>query len=181
MVAWSWQFPTNRWQTDCDYNKKAKGVRMSEYVATIRWQRGTDRFTDDKYSRGHEWVFDGGLTVPASASPDIVPLPMSVAKNVDPEEAFVASLSSCHMLFFLHIAANSGYVVDDYTDEASGCMEKNDEGQTVITKVVLRPNATYSGEQIPDRNKIERMHHLAHEQCFIANSVKTEVTTEIVS
>jgi organic hydroperoxide reductase OsmC/OhrA len=143
---------------------------MSEYVATIRWQRGTDRFTDDKYSRGHEWVFDGGLTVPASASPDIVPLPMSVAKNVDPEEAFVASLSSCHMLFFLHIA-----------DEASGCMEKNDEGQTVITKVVLRPNATYSGEQIPDRNKIERMHHLAHEQCFIANSVKTEVTTEIVS
>jgi organic hydroperoxide reductase OsmC/OhrA len=85
---------------------------MSEYVATIRWQRGTDRFTDDKYSREHEWVFDGGLMVPASASPDIVPLPMSVAKNVDPEEAFVASLSSCHMLFFLHIAANSGYVVD---------------------------------------------------------------------
>jgi organic hydroperoxide reductase OsmC/OhrA len=154
---------------------------MSEHVATIRWQRGTDNFTDDKYSRGHEWEFDGGTTIPASASPDIVPLPMSVAENVDPEEAFVASLSSCHMLFFLAIAAKSGFVIDDYTDEASGRMEKNDEGKLVITKVVLRPNATYSGERIPDRKKIEKMHHLAHEQCFIANSVKTEVITKIVS
>lgn len=154
---------------------------MSEYVATIRWQRGTDNFSDDKYSRGHEWVFDGGLTVPASASPDIVPLPMSVAENVDPEEAFVASISSCHMLFFLAIAANSGYVVDEYTDEASGHMERNADGKTLITRVVLRPQASYSGERIPDREKIERMHHLAHEQCFIANSVKTDVTTEIVS
>ena len=154
---------------------------MSEYVATIRWQRGTDNFIDDKYSRGHEWVFDGGLTVPASASPDIVPLPMSVAENVDPEEAFVASISSCHMLFFLAIAANSGYVIDEYTDEACGHMEKNADGKTLITKVVLRPQATYSGERIPDREKIERMHRLAHEQCFIANSVKTDVTTEIAS
>jgi organic hydroperoxide reductase OsmC/OhrA len=154
---------------------------MSEYIATIRWQRGTDSFIDDKYSRGHEWEFDGGITVPASASPDIVPLPMSVAENVDPEEAFVASLSSCHMLFFLAIAAKSGYVIDDYTDEASGRLEENDEGKMVITKIVLRPNATYSGERIPDREKIERMHRLAHEHCFIANSVKSEVTTEIVS
>jgi organic hydroperoxide reductase OsmC/OhrA len=154
---------------------------MSEYIATIRWQRGTDSFIDDKYSRGHEWEFDGGITVAASASPDIVPLPMSVAENVDPEEAFVASLSSCHMLFFLAIAAKSGYVIDDYTDEASGRLEENDEGKMVITKIVLRPNATYSGERIPDREKIERMHRLAHEHCFIANSVKSEVTTEIVS
>ena len=154
---------------------------MSEYAATIRWQRGTQSFTDDKYSRGHQWEFDGGTTVPASASPEIVPVPMSVAENVDPEEAFVASLSSCHMLFFLHIAANAGIVIDNYTDAATGRMEKNAEGKTVMTKVVLRPQATYSGERIPDRDEIERMHHLAHEQCFIANSVKTEITTEIVS
>ena len=154
---------------------------MSKYVATIRWQRGTQSFTDDKYSRGHEWEFDGGIKIPASASPDIVPLPMSVAENVDPEEAFVASLSSCHMLFFLAIAAKSGYVIDEYTDEATGHMEKNAEGKTAITKVVLRPSAAYSGERIPDWEKIEKMHHLAHEQCFIANSVKTEVTAEIVS
>ncbi len=154
---------------------------MSEYVATIRWQRDGHSFTDNKYSRGHEWIFDGGAKIPASASPDIVPLPMSVAENVDPEEAFVASLSSCHMLFFLHIAASSGFVIDDYTDEAVGRMGKNADGKIVITKVMLRPNATYSGERIPDREKIEKMHHLAHEQCFIANSVKTEVTTEIVA
>ena len=154
---------------------------MSEYVATIRWHRDGHSFTDDKYSRGHEWEFDGGITVPESASPDIVPLPMSVAENVDPEEAFVASLSSCHMLFFLAIAAHSGFIVDEYTDAAMGRMGKNAEGKTVMTRVVLRPNATYSGDRIPDRQKIEKMHHRAHEQCYIANSVKTEVSTEIVS
>ncbi len=154
---------------------------MSEYVATIRWRRGDQNFTDNKYSRGHEWAFDGGMTVAASASPDIVPLPMSVAENVDPEEAFVASLSSCHMLFFLDIAAKSGYVVDEYTDAAVGRMEKNTEDKTAITKVVLRPTAIFSGEHIPDPGKVEQMHHRAHELCFIANSVKTEVITEIVS
>lgn len=154
---------------------------MSEYVATIRWQRGDQSFTDDRYSRGHEWEFDGGMTVAASASPEIVPLPMSVAEYVDPEEAFVASLSSCHMLFFLTIAAKSGFVIDAYTDAASGRMDKDAEGKTVITEVVLRPNAVYSGDRIPDRAKVEKMHHRAHELCFIANSVKTTVTTEIVS
>ncbi len=154
---------------------------MSEYVATIRWQRGDQDFTDDRYSRRHEWEFDGGLTVPASASPDIVPLPMSVAENIDPEEAFVASLSSCHMLFFLSIAAASGFVIDEYTDAAIGRMEKDAEGKTAMTQVVLRPNAVYSGDRIPDRAKVEKMHHRAHELCFIANSVKTEVTTEVVS
>jgi len=154
---------------------------MSEYVATIRWRRGDQMFTDNKYSRGHEWAFDGGITVAASASPDIVRLPMSVAENVDPEEAFVASLSSCHMLFFLDIAARSGFVIDEYTDAAIGRLGKNDEGKTAITSVVLRPNAIYSGERIPDQSKIEKMHHRAHELCFIANSIKSEVTTEIVS
>lgn len=154
---------------------------MSEYVATIRWQRGDQSFTDDRYSRGHTWEFDGGTTIAASASPDIVPLPMSVAENVDPEEAFVASLSSCHMLFFLAIAAKSGFVVDEYTDEATGRMDKDAEGKTAMTHVVLRPNAKYSGDRIPDRAKIEKIHHRAHELCFIANSVKTEVTTDIVS
>jgi organic hydroperoxide reductase OsmC/OhrA len=154
---------------------------MSEYVATIHWQRGTQAFTDKQYSRGHEWQFDGGLKIPASASPDIVPLPMSVAESVDPEEAFVASLSSCHMLFFLHIAATSGFVVDEYTDNAVGYMEKNAEGKVVITKVLLRPKATYSGEQIPDREQVEKIHHVSHEECFIANSVKTEVTIEVAS
>jgi len=109
---------------------------MSEHVATIHWERGEQAFTDDKYSRAHEWRFDGGLTVPASPSPDIVPLPMSVASNVDPEEAFVASLSSCHMLFFLAIAAATGYVIDEYTDEATGHMGKNADGKTAITNGV---------------------------------------------
>ena len=154
---------------------------MSEFGATIRWKRGKDEFADDRYSRGHEWVFDGGLTVPASASPDIVPLPMSIPENVDPEEAFVASLSSCHMLFFLAIAAAAGFVVDEYTDAATGDLQENSEGRTAITKVVLRPCATYSGERIPDKAKIEKMHHRAHRMCFIANSVKTEVVTEIES
>lgn len=154
---------------------------MSEYSATIRWRRGADRFIDKKYNRGHEWVFDGGLTVPASASPDIVPLPMSVAENVDPEEAFVASLSSCHMLFFLDIAASAGFVLDEYADAASGRLGKDAEGRIAMTRVVLRPSASWSGARIPDNEEIEKMHHRAHELCFIANSVKTEVVTEIVA
>ncbi len=105
---------------------------MSQYTATIKWQRGGQNFLDDDYSRGHTWEFDGGLSVPASASPDIVPLPKSVAENVDPEEAFVASLSSCHMLFFLSIAARKGYIVDNYDDSAIGCMEKNSNFAKVI-------------------------------------------------
>jgi len=154
---------------------------MSEYAATIRWRRGNQSFTDDQYSRGHEWEFDGGITVPASASPAIVPLPLSVAENIDPEEAFVASLSSCHMLFFLAIAAKSGFVIDEYTDAAIGHLGKSAEGKTAITKVVLRPCATYSGDRVPDRENIEKMHDSAHQQCFIANSVNSEVAVEIVS
>ena len=153
---------------------------MSEYTATVRWQRDdTESFTDNRYSRGHEWSFDGGASVAASASPHVVPLPYSIAANVDPEEAFVASLSSCHMLFFLSIAAKNRFVVDEYIDEAVGIMEENEEGKIAMTKVVLKPRISFSGDKQPDRIKLERMHHQSHEQCFIANSVKTEVVTEI--
>jgi organic hydroperoxide reductase OsmC/OhrA len=153
---------------------------MSEYVATIRWQRGEQEFIDDRYSRGHLWEFDGGVTVPASASPSIVPPPMSVAENVDPEEAFVASLSSCHMLFFLSLAAKRGFVIDEYTDGAVGYLGKSDDGKMVMTRVVLRPDTSWSGEKIPSRKQIRKMHHRAHDLCFIANSVTSEVVLEFV-
>ena len=153
---------------------------MGIYTATIAWQRGDQDFANDDYSRGHDWIFDGGQTVPASASPQIVPLPKSVAENVDPEEAFVAALSSCHMLFFLSLAQRRGIVVDEYRDEAEGHLEKNDDGKTAMTKVILRPNATYVGDA-PDAAMLDKLHHRAHELCFIANSVTSEIVTEIVS
>ena len=154
---------------------------MGTYAATIRWERGDAPFLDNRYSRAHVWEFDGGQSVPASASPHIVPLPMSVAEHVDPEEAFVAALSSCHMLFFLSIARERGFVVDAYVDHAIGYMRKDDRGNVAITRVVLRPDARYSGEQLPDRAELDAMHHEAHAQCFIANSVRSEVVTEIVN
>lgn len=154
---------------------------MAEYRVTIRWQRGGQDFVDDNYSRGHTWEFDGGLCVPASASPEIVPLPKSVAENVDPEEAFVASLSSCHMLFFLSIAAKKGYVVDKYTDSAVGQLGANDQGKMAMSRVVLRPQVVFTGGRRPSAAQIDRIHEQSHEECFIANSVKTEVITEPVS
>ena len=154
---------------------------MSQYEATISWRRGNQSFLDDAYSRGHEWTFDGGLTVPASASPDIVPVPKSVAENVDPEEAFVASLSSCHMLFFLSLAARRGIIVDQYTDVAAGIMEKRPDGKTAMTRVTLRPDAAYSGDVIPDSAQLDALHHRAHELCFIANSVLTEIVVEVIA
>lgn len=154
---------------------------MAEHTANIEWQRDGASFVDDQYSRAHSWHFDGGLTVPASPSPHIVPEPMSVASNIDPEEAFVASISSCHMLFFLAICARRGIVVDDYRDAAIGHLEKNDSGRMAITRVVLRPRATYSGDKIPDHEQVEKIHHRSHEMCFISNSVQSEITTEIVA
>jgi len=154
---------------------------MSAYGARIEWRRDGQEFLDGKYSRAHVWAFDGGVTVPASASTHIVPLPWSVAEHVDPEEAFVASLSSCHMLFFLSLAARRGIVVDEYVDEAEGYLEKAADGKLAMTRVILRPQATYAGEAAPDAQTIEALHHRSHEMCFIANSVKTEVLTEIVS
>lgn len=154
---------------------------MSDYTATVRWQRlPTETFTDSQYSRGHHWHFDGGVTVPASSSPHVVPLPYSVAANVDPEEAFVASLSSCHMLVFLGIAAKRRFIVESYEDCAVGVMEENSEGKLAVTRVTLRPAVAFAGERQPTREQLETMHHQAHRDCFIANSVKTDVVTEIV-
>jgi len=151
---------------------------VSAYTATIRWTRsGEGDFTKGQYSRAHEWAFDGGLTVPASPSPHVVPAPWNDPAGVDPEEAFVASLSSCHMLFFLDFARRDGWTVDSYHDEAEGVMEKNAGGKTAMTRVTLRPRIIWHGAA-PDESDITDLHHRAHEACFIANSVTTEVRIE---
>ena len=153
---------------------------MSEYFAKVHWVRqSSESYIDNQYSRGHQWEFDGGVTVPASSSPHVVPLPYSVEANVDPEEAFVASLSSCHMLFFLSIAAKRKYVVDSYIDHAVGVMAKDSEGKIAMTQVTLKPHVQFSGDKKPSMTQLEKMHHQSHEQCFIANSVKTKVNIEI--
>lgn len=152
---------------------------MSEYYVKVAWYRGGQCFTDNRYSRAHTWDFDGGLTVPASPSPHVVPPPMSVEESVDPEEAFVASLSSCHMLFFLSIAAKRGFVVDEYMDEPIGIMDKDESGKMAMVKVTLKPEIKFSGEKQPTFEQQEKMHHLAHDLCFIANSVKTKIETII--
>ena len=151
---------------------------MSTYTATIRWKRNpsTD-FAKGQYSRAHEWAFDGGAVVPASPSPHVVPAPWSDQAGVDPEEAFVASLSSCHMLFFVDFARRAGFVVDSYVDEAEGVLEKNADGKMAMTRVTLRPQVTWGGVA-PDETAISKLHHRAHADCFIANSVNTEVTVE---
>lgn len=152
---------------------------MSIYTATIRWSRTGDvDFTKGQYSRAHEWTFDGGAVVPASASPHIVPAPWSDEQGVDPEEAFVAALSSCHMLFFVDFARRDGWTVDSYVDEAEGVMEKGADGRIAVTRVVLRPDIEWGGERHPDEAAVADLHHRAHEACFIANSVKTEVVVE---
>ena len=153
---------------------------MSEYVAVITWTRNGAVFTDNKYSRGHRWSFDGGIEVPASASPHVVPLPLSVAAAVDPEEAFVAALASCHMLWFLSIAAKRGFVVETYRDEAVGVMAKNSDGRLAMTQVTLHPAVRFSAKMRPTAAQHQAMHHEAHEQCFIANSVTTDVRCEPV-
>jgi len=154
---------------------------MSEYYAKVNWIRSIEeKYIDNKYSRGHEWSFDGGVTVKASSSPHIVPLPYSVEAYVDPEEAFIASLSSCHMLFFLSIAAKKRYVVDSYLDNAVGVMEKGADGKMAMISVTLKPHVQFSGEKQPTMEQLEEMHHQSHQQCFLANSVKTELFTEII-
>ncbi len=154
---------------------------MSQYQAKISWQRQADEnFSQSEYSRGHEWAFDGGVTVPASSSPSVVPLPYSVEANVDPEEALVAAISSCHMLTFLSIAAKRKFIIDSYVDDALGTMEKNEQGRLWISRVELRPDIVFSGDKKPTSMQIEKMHEMSHDQCFIANSVKTEVTVEVI-
>ena len=149
---------------------------MGKYTATIRWQNdeGLD-FPKGKYSRGHTWDFDGGVTVPASSSPHVVRLPFSREDAVDPEEALVASISSCHMLSFLWVAAEQGFVVESYDDEAVGTMGKNDQGRIAVTRVELFPRMRFSGDLVPDESQLDAMHHKAHEICFIANSVTTQI------
>ncbi|MEC4721146.1 OsmC family protein [Noviherbaspirillum sp. CPCC 100848] len=151
---------------------------MHTYVATIAWERGQDNFKDNSYSRGHRWSFDGGVEVPASSSPSVVPEPMSVAAAVDPEEAFVAAISSCHMLTFLWLAGKAGFVVDRYVDEAVGVMKRNEQGRVAVTRVALRPRIAFGGERQPTAEELDDLHHRAHEDCFIANSVKTEIVVE---
>ncbi len=153
---------------------------MSTHTALTKWQRQKDEvFSDNKYSRAHLWEFDGGFQVPASPSPHIVPLPLSVEENVDPEEAFIAALSSCHMLVFLAIAAKRRYVIDSYIDDARGELTQDENGKEWVSRVELNPVIVFSGEKQPTYEQLEKMHHMAHENCFIANSVKTEVVTNI--
>lgn len=150
-----------------------------EYRATVTWKRdGGAVFTDQRYSRGHTWSFDGGITVPGSSSPHSVKLPYSVAEAVDPEEAFVAALSSCHMLTFLYVAAKQGYVIDAYADEAVGVMTRNEHGKMWVSRVTLAPAIIFAGEKRPTPAQFDELHHLAHEECFIANSVKSEVVVQ---
>ncbi|HLA78426.1 MAG TPA: OsmC family protein [Vicinamibacteria bacterium] len=148
---------------------------MGQHTAVIAWHRQGAAFVDNRYSRGHRWTFDGGVDVPASASPHVVPAPMSVAAAVDPEEAFVASLASCHMLWFLHIAAKQGFVVESYRDQAVGVLAKDAEGKLAMTEVALQPVVAFGGDRRPSPAEHQSLHHAAHQECFIANSVKTTV------
>ncbi len=153
---------------------------MFEHIAVVQWQRNQAKFTDNQYSREHIWKFDGGVEILASSSPHVVPVPYSNAACVDPEEAFIASLSSCHMLWFLSIAAKKKFVVDSYTDQAIGLMSKNEDGKLAITRVNLRPQVIFAGDNLPTTKQIEEIHNQAHHSCFLANSVKTEIIVEAV-
>jgi len=151
---------------------------MGAHTATIRWRRGDGDFATGHYSRRHEWHFDGGMIVAASPSPQVVPAPWSDPAGVDPEEAFVAAISSCHMLWFLSLAAERGFVVDRYEDEAVGTMARIAPQRQAITEVVLRPRIQFAVGHVPDARALDALHEDAHERCFIANSVKTAIRVE---
>jgi organic hydroperoxide reductase OsmC/OhrA len=146
-----------------------------EYTAEVIWTRDGAVFTDNRYSRGHVWRFDGGVEVPASSSPLSVKLPLSRADAVDPEEALVAAVASCHMLFFLGFAAKAGFVVDKYEDAPVGVMTKNEQGKLFVSKITLSPAITFSGSKRPSAEELEALHHHSHEECYVANSVRAEV------
>ena len=153
-------------------------MAQHEYGASVTWQRREgERYTDNKYSRLHQWSFDGGISLPASASPLHVPLPYSVAEAVDPEEAFVAAISSCHMLFFLYHAAKKGWVVERYEDQALGVMGKNARGAQAMVQVTLRPKVTFSATA-PAAAELSALHQQSHHDCYLANSVLTEVVVQ---
>jgi organic hydroperoxide reductase OsmC/OhrA len=151
---------------------------MSQHKATIYWHNPGAKFLSGQYSREHTWSFDGGVVVPASASPSVVPPPWSNPAGVDPEEAFVAAIASCHMLTFLYLASQQGFQVDSYRDEAIGVMTKNERGVPWVSAVTLHPQIRYNGDKLPLPADVARLHHEAHEQCFIANSIKTEVAVK---
>jgi organic hydroperoxide reductase OsmC/OhrA len=148
------------------------------HTALIRWRLGDADFLGKRYSRAHTWTFDGGVVLPASSSPHVVPLPMSDASAVDPEEAFVAALSSCHMLWFLDIASRAGWAVESYEDEAEGRMGRDAAGKLVVDVVTLRPLTRFAGAHAPDAAALAALHHQAHEACFLANSVRCEIRCE---
>jgi organic hydroperoxide reductase OsmC/OhrA len=154
---------------------------MSEYLAEIHWQRqANENFVDNRYSRRHEWHFDGGAVVAGSSSPHSVRLPYSDAAAVDPEEALVAAASSCHLLCFLYVAAKAGFQVDDYRDAAAGLMAPNPQGHMAITRITLRPAVRFGGQRRPDAAELDALHHEAHQACFIAHSLRSEVVCEPV-
>lgn len=149
---------------------------MGLYEARVAWSRGDQPFLDKRYSRAHSWTFDGGTVVPGSSAPSSVPVPMSDAAAVDPEEAMIASLSSCHMLWFLAFAANAGLVIDTYVDEASGKMGKTDEGRRYLAEVTLNPCTSFTG-RVPTQEELDALHHQAHDHCEMAHSVRATIVT----
>jgi organic hydroperoxide reductase OsmC/OhrA len=149
---------------------------MADHAATIEWT-ADGHFLDGRYSRGHEWSFDGGAVVRGSSSPQVVPEPLSDPAGVDPEEALVASAASCHMLWFLNLAQEAGFDVTSYRDEARGKMGRDDRGRIAVTRITLKPRIIFSGRQ-PAAEELERLHHDAHDKCFIANSLRSEIVVE---
>ena len=154
---------------------------MGTYTASINWNRGDQPFTDGKYRRAHLWRFDGGAEVRGSSAPAIVRPPLSDESAVDPEEALVAALSSCHLLYFLDFARRAGFRVDSYDDNPVGTVERDADGRSAVTVVELRPKAVFSGDKRPTLQELYDLHHRAHEACIIANSVKSEVRVEPVA
>lgn len=148
---------------------------MSQHTATIRWKNTGPDFLARRYSREHTLHFDGGAVVAGSPSPGIVPAPWSNPAGVDPEEAFIAAVSACHMLWFLHVAADAGFLVESYEDEAAGQMTANESGVLWVSEITLRPQILWGRQALPEPHEVAHLHHLAHEKCFIANSIKTQV------
>lgn len=148
---------------------------MSEHRATVRWEQSGGPFAKRQYSRAHSWSFDGGVTVPAAASPHAVPAQFTDPSAVDPEEAFVAAIASCHLLSFLPLAALAGFEVLRYEDEAVGRMTKNERGKYWVSEVDLHPRITWAAGKAPDAAREAALHHQAHDDCYIANSVLTEI------
>lgn len=151
---------------------------MKRFDAIVAWQRSGQAFTDQRYSRAHAWHFDGGLTVPASSSPLSVPPPLSDAAAVDPEEALVAAASSCHMLFFLSLAAARGFTVDSYRDAAHGLLDADERGRMAIVRIVLHPVIAFGGDRRPAATDLAGLPREAHARCYIANSLRAEVVVE---